>query len=137
MEKTEQINQKVIELWKWRFADNDDVRMPLIYPTLNPSKISVLLFIGLNPSFGERWSMLKATGAKLTYMQANGFRALKPLAPNVFPDRDNIHPGDGESDATLLGVFQLFAAIGALGRNLRVALAAVVGANHRRIRRSQ
>ena len=56
MEKTEQINQEVIKLWKELVKPDDNELTPLVYPTLN--KDAELLFVGLNPSFGTRWDYL-------------------------------------------------------------------------------
>jgi hypothetical protein len=52
VDKIDEINQELIELWKTQFKDDDKVRLPLFYPPLN--KDAVLLFNGLNPSFGKR-----------------------------------------------------------------------------------
>jgi hypothetical protein len=52
MDKVDEINQELIELWKSQFKDDERVRLPLFYPPLN--KDAELLFIGLNPSFGKR-----------------------------------------------------------------------------------
>lgn len=62
METVEQVNHDVIELWRRQFIGDKNVRMPLVYPTLN--KKAELLFVGLNPSFGKHWPHLKESEIK-------------------------------------------------------------------------
>lgn len=52
----EKINQEVLKLWEQTFDEDAIALMPLIYPAL---KEGTLLFIGLNPSFGERFGFLE------------------------------------------------------------------------------
>lgn len=51
MDTISRINQEAWELWEDTFQDNDNVYVPMIYPTIKKERI---LFIGLNPSFNER-----------------------------------------------------------------------------------
>lgn len=53
------INQQILELWTDTFNGNDHVRLPMIYPEMSKG---ALLFVGLNPSFGEKWSFVKGEG---------------------------------------------------------------------------
>src|SRR4051812_33633762 len=46
------INQRILDLWERTFTDQDDVLMPLIYPSI---KDDAILFVGLNPSFNQKW----------------------------------------------------------------------------------
>lgn len=54
------INQKILDLWQQTFKPEDDVLLPLLYPSL---KEDVILFVGLNPSFSQRGynSLLRGT----------------------------------------------------------------------------
>ena len=54
------INQKTLHLWHQTFKDDDDVLLPLLYPSL---KEDAILFVGLNPSFSQRGysSLLRGT----------------------------------------------------------------------------
>jgi hypothetical protein len=45
------INSKSLDLWQKTFKDDDDVLLPLLYPSL---KREAILFIGLNPSFSQK-----------------------------------------------------------------------------------
>jgi len=49
---TSAVNQAVLKLWESTFQSNDDVLVPLIYPSM---KQDALLFVGLNPAFNEKW----------------------------------------------------------------------------------
>ncbi len=54
------INQKILDLWQQTFKPEDDVLLPLFYPSL---KEDAILFVGLNPSFSQRGytSLLRGT----------------------------------------------------------------------------
>lgn len=63
------INQAAFDLWERTFTDQDDVLMPLIYPSIREDAI---LFIGLNPSFNEKWFV--------TIFRGLGLQGVDPLA---------------------------------------------------------
>ncbi|MDQ3685200.1 MAG: hypothetical protein M3430_06295 [Acidobacteriota bacterium] len=62
------INQKILHLWQQTFKDEDDVLLPIFYPSL---KEDAILFVGLNPSFSPK--------GYSSFLRGTAFSNLEPL----------------------------------------------------------
>jgi hypothetical protein len=70
MDRVNQINRTVLELWQDEFSSDEDVFMPLIYPAIEKGK---LLFIGLNPSFSQKGFRSILKDSPYSYIKPNNY----------------------------------------------------------------
>jgi hypothetical protein len=76
MDVTQEVNLAIVELWRQTFPEGTDVLLPLIYPKI---KKSVILFIGLNPSFNARRLLASLKGTPFAELNVEGFYSYKNI----------------------------------------------------------